>query len=170
MLANQTFLNKHMRGYMNKVNIDWEMFKFLGRAIEAKLDEEELPNLIVGLSRGGLPLATMLSNRLGVPMLPLVWSLRDNPMRDVDGLRDILDKHKEGEILLVDDLIDSGNSYKDIWETFYAHWEMTNVKITPVVLLHNTDAFEKLPGWNKPVSAVKFSRTMTPEWFVFPWE
>lgn len=155
---------------MKTINIDWSMFEFYTQALLSKLQEEEPPALIVGLSRGGLPLATVLSNRLGVPMVPLEWSLRDNPKKDIEKFREILDTYKECEILLVDDLIDSGRTYIDIWATFETYWPGLSVNITPVVMLYNTDAFEKMPYWNKPVSVVKFQRTKVPEWFVFPWE
>lgn len=159
---------------MNKMKIDWDNFEFFAKAIQSKLEEEEKPALIVGLSRGGLPLATLLSNRLNVAMVPLEWSLRDNPVRDVTKLRNILEKYYDCEILLVDDLIDSGKTYLDIWMIYESWWRDLHkehgLKITPVVMFHNTEAFTEMPYWNKPVSAVKFQRSSFPNWFVFPWE
>lgn len=155
---------------MKTINIDWQTFEFYVQSLISKLEEEATPGLIVGLSRGGLPLATTLSNRLNVPMIPLEWSLRDNPIRDTEKFRNILKTYKDCEILLVDDLIDSGKTYIDIWSTFEAYWSDCSVKVTPVVMLYNTEAFNKMPNWNKPVSVVKFQRSKVPEWFVWPWE
>lgn len=157
---------------MKKINIDWDMFEFYTRVLVSKLKDEEKPSLIIGLSRGGLTLATTLSNRLGVPMVPVEWSLRDNPTRDVEKIKSILDLYSdvEGEIIIVDDLIDSGKTYIDIWQTFESFWQGMKTKITPVVILYNTESFDKMPYWNKPVSAIKFQRSSVPDWFVFPWE
>ena len=154
------------------VKIDWDVFELYTTSLISKLKEDPPVSLIVGLSRGGLPLATTLSNRLGIPLMCIEWSLRDGKIRDIPELAAILETEHGKEILIVDDLIDSGSTFKDIHNTMNSEipgiWD--KVTVTPTVLLYNTEAFTNLQDWNKPVSAVKFQRSSYPHWFCFPWE
>lgn len=91
------------------------------------------PDYIVGITRGGLPLATMLSNLIDVPCYALKVSLRDGAS-DVDvesncwmsedafGPPDY--KNRAGmigkKILIVDDINDTGTTFnwiKNDWQT-----------------------------------------------------
>lgn len=153
------------------VKVDWDTFEFYVSSLVAKLKEDPPASLIIGLSRGGLPLATTLSNRLGIPMTCIDWSLRDGKKRDYEKLKTILSNIPEKqEVLIVDDLIDSGETYKDIHASLGSDILWNWVTVTPVVLLYNTEAFSSLEGWNKPVSAIKFQRSLYSNWFIFPWE
>lgn len=71
------------------------------------------PDFIVGISRGGLVPAIMLSHIFKVPMIPIVWSTRDFVGEDherVDQLRElVLDKQKD--VLIVDDICDTGTTF-----------------------------------------------------------
>lgn len=82
---------------------------------ELAMNEEELVT-IVGIQRGGLIPAVMLSHLFNVEMKPLRWQTRDQARyTDPDSLCRILYGCKPGQaILIVDDIADSGKTFNDI--------------------------------------------------------
>jgi len=70
---------------------------------------------IVGIARGGLFLANRLSYKLELPMTPLSWSTRDGNEKECNAWipEDINNGDK---ILIVDDIIDSGKTIREILE------------------------------------------------------
>ncbi len=87
-----------------------EMVKILYRHMERK---KYKPDFIVGISRGGLVPAVMLSHMFNVPMLPIVWSTRDFIDCDherVDELRELV-MEQEKNVLIVDDICDTGTTF-----------------------------------------------------------
>lgn len=116
---------------------------------------------IVGITRGGLLPAVLLSHRLDVPMRTVSWStFHKDQMRE--HAYDIADDISEGKrILLVDDILDSGRTMAELLED----WGCVRDKIKIAVLLHNT-AQSIIPDfWGR-----QFSRTETPDWIDFWWE
>lgn len=82
---------------------------------ELAKNEEELVT-IVGIQRGGLIPAVMLSHAFNVEMKPLIWQTRDQ-VKSIDprSLCHILYGCKQGQaILIVDDIADSGKTFNDI--------------------------------------------------------
>jgi len=74
------------------------------------------PDMIVGISRGGLIPATLLSYMMGLPVCSLQWQRRDlAKQRDHTQLREILLASKTG-IVIVDDILDSGETLREIDE------------------------------------------------------
>ena len=82
------------------------------------------PDYIVGLTRGGLPLAVMLSHYLDKPMHALNASFRDNltgPESNAWMAEDAFgyDKIRKKDILIIDDINDSGHTLNwiiDDWQ------------------------------------------------------
>lgn len=80
------------------------------------------PDYIVGISRGGLMPAVMISHYLDIPMRPLQVSLRDNVecVSDLGMAEDAMGKDSKAKnILLVDDINDSGATFNwiiDDWQ------------------------------------------------------
>lgn len=77
---------------------------------------------VVGIVRGGLPPATMLSHYFGVPLYIIDYSLRDRNNAQhfnnhaVEVIRDAYGTvGQDGYILVVDDINDSGDTFKAIW-------------------------------------------------------
>lgn len=85
-------------------------------------NSEWRPDYIVGLSRGGLVPATMISHYLGVPMHTLNVSLRDNRMGPESNLWMAEDAFgydpdiPTPNILIVDDINDSGATFNWIMD------------------------------------------------------
>jgi uncharacterized protein len=116
---------------------------------------------IVGITRGGLLPAVLLSHRLDVPMRTVSWStFHKDQMRE--HAYDIAEDISEGKrILLVDDILDSGRTMAELLED----WGCVRDKIKIAVLLHNTNQSIIPDFWGR-----QFSRTETPDWIDFWWE
>tara|TARA_Y100000741_G_scaffold273462_1_gene213564 strand:- start:346 stop:819 length:474 start_codon:yes stop_codon:yes gene_type:complete len=67
------------------------------------------PQVIVGLSRGGLTPGVMMSHWLQKPFKPVKASLRDFP-----DWEDYLPKKTDERVLIVDDICDSGETFSKI--------------------------------------------------------
>lgn len=77
------------------------------------------PDFIVGISRGGLVPAVMLSHIFKVPMLPVVWATRDFIDCDherVDQVRKLV-MDEEKDVLIVDDICDTGTTFQSFAES-----------------------------------------------------
>lgn len=73
------------------------------------------PYIIVGISRGGLLPASILSHMFSVPMIPIVWSTRDFERKEITRVREIKDWVEESRnILVVDDICDTGKTFSEI--------------------------------------------------------
>jgi xanthine phosphoribosyltransferase len=136
-----------------KLNISWNDFEY-GAQVIANFYYLADKKVIVGLSRGGLPLAVKLSNVMEIPMIPLVWQTRDGKTKDVDTLKNIGSNYNMSEVLFVDDICDSGLTIKQIKE------------ILPEATF--TTLINKLPQSD----LVEFSPMIETSdiWITFPWE
>lgn len=136
---------------MEKLYLTWAQFDAAARQIAEHYKDAGLTR-IVGISRGGLPLAVKLSNLLNIPMTPLVWQTRDGDIKDGDGLLDL--RRETDTILFVDDICDTGETIKQI------------KKITPST---------RWCTWiTKEQGLTEYQVTsLRPDderWIVFPWE
>ena len=131
-----------------KFNINWDLFDLAVKDILDEYRDQEITQ-IVGLSRGGLPLAVTLSNKLSIPMIPIVWQTRDGLVKDIDTLKNL--KNIE-TTLFVDDICDSGLTIKQIREVYPDSIWCALVS--------------KKPGFID-YSPIEVSGD---EWVIFPWE
>lgn len=95
---------------MNKLIIDNEKFKNLVNNICREISKDNWkPDYIVGISRGGLLPAVMISHFFNIPMKPLQVSLRDHEecVSDLGMAEDAFDGKN---ILIVDDINDQGST------------------------------------------------------------
>lgn len=77
---------------------------------------------VIGIVRGGLAPATMLSHYFGVPLYTLNYSLRDRNNAQTfgnDAVEAIREAYasvgQDGYVLVVDDINDSGKTFNDVW-------------------------------------------------------
>ena len=158
---------------MNKMYIEWHQFHLMIDALADKVKASGWqPDYIVGLTRGGLIPATILSHRLKCPLETLKVSLRDGgePEHNCWMAEDAYNKKK---ILIVDDLNDSGNTINwimrdwmdsclmedPVWDDVWGN----SVKVA--VLYNNKDSDAKLV----PEYYIHELKEPKP-WIVFPWE
>jgi hypoxanthine phosphoribosyltransferase len=132
------------------------------------------PDYIVGILRGGAVPAVMLSHILEVPMYGLKVSLRDDKDCETNCWmpEDLIGGKK---ILLVDDINDSGATFKWIQEDWYSNVagvmsqeDWTTVcqnNLRSAVLVDNlvSDFFVDFYG-------LSVNKNSDPRWIVFPWE
>lgn len=121
---------------------------------------------IVALSRGGLIPGVVLSHKLGLRLVPISWSTRDHEERESNCWvpEDINDGHK---VLVVDDIIDSGEALKTLFEDWQSSvcnkLDYSNVYIASLIYNKDQSIVPEFYG-------TKISRKKTPEWFQFWWE
>lgn len=149
------------------------------------------PDYVVGITRGGLVPAVLLSNLLKVPMHTLHVKLRDDadaesncwmaedavgyvPLEERGITKSRWDGSKRKNILLVDDINDTGATFnwiKTDWrslcfpheETLWnAIWE-NNVRFA--VLIENLDS-----SFETSYNAVTINKAEDNSWINFPWE
>ena len=85
--------------HMEKLNYTWdEQFKDTGLVCEQLEKDEFQPDVIVGISRGGLIPGVMMSHKLNVPFKPVHASTRDFPHWE-----NYLPRPTDKKILIVDD-------------------------------------------------------------------
>lgn len=95
---------------MKKHIIDDTEFKSLVAEICRQISKDNWrPDYIVGISRGGLLPAVMISHYFNIPMKPLQVSLRDN-IETVSDLGMAEDAFDGKNILIVDDINDQGTT------------------------------------------------------------
>jgi len=96
----------------DKIKIEWEDFHYMSKKIISHYKDKGITR-IVGISRGGLPLAVVLSNALDIPMIPIIWQTRDGDIKEDNRIRDI-GKSGVENTLFIDDICDSGETIDQI--------------------------------------------------------
>lgn len=156
--------------------------------IRSMNDDDWKPDYIVGLTRGGLVPAIMLSHYLNVPMQTLNVSLRDSDMgpesnlwmaEDAFGYVSDVDENFEHRavakrILIVDDINDSGatlNWVKDDWQSGclpkHERWlDVWNNNVRFAVMINNDASDFK----DVDYVGLNINKLEEPIWCVFPWE
>lgn len=136
------------------------------------------PDVIVGLARGGLQPALMLSHYYDAALVTLNVSLRDNK---VDHGHDSLDTLKSDvmlgkQILIVDDICDSGKTLRVVWDSMGLAQ-----KGSPDEILNEMAGLGQVRSavlWNNPGQDVfdpdyvgrEINRHEDERWIIFPFE
>ncbi len=122
------------------------------------------PDVIVGLSRGGLTPGVMMSHWLEKPFKPVKSALRDFPEWE-----DYLPRKTDKRVLIIDDICDSGETFERISQHINGPRENKPLQLQCDV------RFASL-WWNnevefKPHYYVREEAKDTNNlWIVFPWE
>ena len=158
---------------------DQDVKRYVHHIIRSMNDEGWRPDYIVGLTRGGLVPANMLSQYLNIPMHTLKVSLRDDSNPPESNLWMAEDAFGSNEfdgkkILIVDDINDSGDTLtwiKQDWQSSCLpndeRWnDIWSNNVRFAVLINNEASEFKDPTYvGKTINKLD-----TPEWCVFPWE
>ncbi len=127
-------------------------------------DDDWSTQLLVGVGRGGLTPAVFLSHATGLPMVSIDFS---TPIPEFnDALIEALARRtRDGErLLFVEDINDSGRTIAAIRAQLTAAGAVL-AQARFAVLLDNRVSVERIDySWRT------IDRTVTKDWFVFPWE
>lgn len=135
---------------MSKLNLSWTDVEIAVQNI-ANYYEHQKFDLIVGLSRGGLIPATILSHKLNIPLVPLEWQTRDFGVKDLEKIVELKANIWGGsKVLVVDDIYDSGKTYREIKEHLKCEY-------TTIITKQNFKGFS-------PIELTGDA------WIIFPWE
>jgi xanthine phosphoribosyltransferase len=161
---------------MKKVYYTWQQVESQTQEILRQIQHDAWrPDYVVGLTRGGLVPANLISQYLEVRMETLKVSLRDDTSAPESNLWMAEDAYEGSKILIVDDINDSGatlNYIKQDWQSSCfpkdKRWkEIWGNNVRVAVLVDNESSKSKL---NVSYSAVDLNKAEEDSWIVFPWE
>jgi uncharacterized protein len=111
-----------------------------------------VPEHIIGLARGGLPLAVALSHKFDIPMTAVHWQTRDGAVQQVVNCPE--------NSLVVDDINDSGLTL----QSFMSVKAQRPKSMRTAVLINKSESVydPDYTAWDSPYDS--------DVWFEFPWE
>jgi xanthine phosphoribosyltransferase len=161
---------------MKKQLVTWRDVEHQVQEILRQMQQDQwMPDYVIGLTRGGLIPANMISQYLDIPMHTLKVNLRDHAYTESNlwMAEDAFNMSKE--ILIVDDINDSGATLswiKQDWQSScqpkHPDWNSVwnnNVKIA--TLFDNESSRSEL---TVDYSAVTINKAEDDVWIDFPWE
>ena len=161
---------------MKKIYYTWQDVENQTQEILRQLQRDAwMPDYVVGLTRGGLVPANLISQYLEIPMETLKVSLRDDNSQPENNLWMSEDAFEQKRILIVDDINDSGATLNWIKED----WQSSNLPNNPkwqeiwgntvrvATLVENESSASEL---TVSYSAVGLNKAEEDCWIVFPWE
>ena len=165
---------------MNKIYYTWRDVEHHTQEILRQIHADDWqPDYVVGLTRGGLVTANLISQYLGCRMETLKVSLRDdtecesNLWMAEDAFGHEMERPKR--ILIVDDINDTGATLNYIREDWPSgcfpdnpRWaEVWGSNVRVAVLVDNESSKSEIPV---SYSAVDINKAEQDSWIVFPWE
>ena len=165
---------------MNKIYLTWQDVEHHTQEILRQIHADAWrPDYVVGLTRGGLVPANLISQYLGCRMETLKVSLRDdtecesNLWMAEDAFGHEMEQPKN--ILIVDDINDTGATLNYIREDWPSgcfpdnpRWtEVWGSNVRVAVLVDNESSKSEIPI---SYSAVDINKAEQDSWIVFPWE
>ena len=144
----------------DKIHYSWADIDQSVLSICSKLTRK--PDLVVGIARGGLVPAVMFSHQLNVPMDTLTWSTRDFKSQRIDQLQALA--NSGSAVLFVDDLVDSGETFKQIMEAIALHCPSLQYQVATLIYNIGQDVYS--PDYYHDI----IDRRTDDRWIVFAYE
>ena len=130
----------------------------------AEAAAEWSPSLLVGVGRGGLAPAVYLSHRMSLPMVSIDHSTRIAQFGE-ELVAVLAQRTRDGDrLLFVEDINDSGRTIGEL-RALLAGQDARADNIRFAVLLDNVLSGQRVEYAYRPID-----RSVTKDWFVFPWE
>lgn len=131
--------------------------------IQQMFQDNWKPDYIVGISRGGLPLAVMLSHKGGISMETLKVQLRDGDEQEVNPFL-LADIKKGDKVLFVDDINDSGSTFNWIEKNYKTNSAMSAARFA-VMTENSSSTFGGVS-----YSYDEVNKAEEDVWLVYPYE
>jgi len=149
----------------NKIrSMDWDRIQNIATSLVENNYFKDI-EYVLAIAEGGIQFAHMIAAGLGVPRFNVVYSSK---MGNGGGKkRPYFPTFRYRNILLVDDIIDTGHTIKDVHD----HYSLKGNKITTCVLYFNDDN-EARVGHDR-CGQIYYSEELNKNykpWIVFPWE
>jgi hypoxanthine phosphoribosyltransferase len=94
-------------------NVSWDEVTNHAEEIADRIAKKDTVTCVVGVGRGGLIPAVIISHHLNVPLVPIMWQTRDGKYKT--DLRSIVETLSHGDtVLVIDDISDSGETLSQI--------------------------------------------------------
>ena len=158
---------------MKKIYYTWQQVEGACLDLSRQMVQDKwYPDYIVGLNRGGLVPANLISQYLDIPMATLMVSLRDGGIKVSDcGMAE--DAYNGQNILIVDDINDQGSTIAWIKQDWpgaclpnHAYWnEVWHKNVKFATLVDNTSSNEQVD-----YAARVIDKSKKDIWIDFPWE
>lgn len=147
-----------------KTTYSWDDFDKDCLNIEQQLKSNHWsPDFIVGVKRGGLIPAIKLSHIFNKPLIMMSCQLRDSKDTEVR-LYEVEELPKDKNILIVDDICDSGITFSQITIALISNgFDLNNIKTCS--LIFNTAQNFLIDYFGRSID-----RTQDDSWILFPWE
>ena len=139
--------------------ISWDEYDELVSSIASQL-ADWTPDAIIGLTRGGLVPAVQLSHMYNAKLYCLNISLRDGKASSESFNWKRLEKYEN--ILIVDDINDSGATLWEVANQMYGRW-VSKPRFATLVSKESSEYLDLICG-------EKINKEEEDNWIVFPWE
>jgi hypoxanthine phosphoribosyltransferase len=162
---------------MKKVYVSWhDVQRQVQELVRQMWLDKWTPDYVVGITRGGLTPANLISQYLDCPMETLKVRLRDGAADDCESNLWMADDAFDGKnILIVDDINDSGatlNWIRQDWQSGFLsnseNWANIWGSNVRVAVLYDNQASQSqlVPSYTAKI----INKLDDPQWIVFPWE
>jgi len=143
-----------------KVKISWNQFQQLSdKLAERIISSQKNYEGIIAISRGGLPLATLFSHKLNIPITEILHARSYSEDGEImaqlklDESKIPENKRQDKIYLIVDDISDTGRTLGKVMEQFSSSDSVT--------IYHKPKTSKYIPT---------YYIEDTEDWIVFPWE
>jgi hypoxanthine phosphoribosyltransferase len=157
---------------MNKEYITWNLYDHKVRKLVNQIEASSFrPDVVVGIMRGGMIPAIMISHHFDVPCESFKLSYRDNAVTEFGLAWSICLKYPEKNILFVDDIVDSGKTMSELQNFISSNMKSDwNSSETVPTIKYASVWFNLGQETSVNYFSVPFDRSNNKDWFVFPFE